>query len=90
MPSNWPCHCADTLAGMQYMPCFRRIVTMGGLGSGEKINFTEDRAVLHVALRNKANAPILVDGKDVMPERTSAAACARVVRVKLRCCCLHP
>ncbi|XP_060931956.1 glucose-6-phosphate isomerase-like [Limanda limanda] len=36
--------------------------------SGEKINFTEGRAVLHVALRNRSNAPINVDGKDVMPE----------------------
>lgn len=36
--------------------------------SGEKINRTENRAVLHVALRNRSNAPILVDGKDVMPE----------------------
>ncbi|NIG61710.1 glucose-6-phosphate isomerase isoform X1 [Pontoporia blainvillei] len=36
--------------------------------NGEKINFTEDRAVLHVALRNRSNTPILVDGKDVMPE----------------------
>jgi glucose-6-phosphate isomerase len=36
--------------------------------SGEKINITEDRAVLHIALRNRANTPILVDGKDVMPE----------------------
>uniref|UniRef100_A0A3B3RN81 Glucose-6-phosphate isomerase n=1 Tax=Paramormyrops kingsleyae TaxID=1676925 RepID=A0A3B3RN81_9TELE len=36
--------------------------------SGEKINFTEGRAVLHVALRNRANAPVNVDGKDVMPE----------------------
>ncbi|MGE4535755.1 MAG: glucose-6-phosphate isomerase [Desulfovibrio sp.] len=36
--------------------------------SGEKINRTEDRAVLHVALRNRANRPILVDGADVMPE----------------------
>ena len=35
--------------------------------SGEKINWTEDRAVLHVALRNRANTPILVDGEDVMP-----------------------
>jgi glucose-6-phosphate isomerase len=34
---------------------------------GEKINFTEDRAVLHVALRNVTNEPILVDGQDVMP-----------------------
>lgn len=36
--------------------------------SGEKINTTEKRAVLHTALRYKGNSPILVDGKDVMPE----------------------
>jgi glucose-6-phosphate isomerase len=36
--------------------------------NGEKINTTENRAVLHVALRNRSNRPILVDGKDVMPE----------------------
>ncbi|WP_152639519.1 glucose-6-phosphate isomerase [Escherichia coli] len=36
--------------------------------SGEKINRTENRAVLHVALRNRSNTPILGDGKDVMPE----------------------
>jgi glucose-6-phosphate isomerase len=36
--------------------------------SGEKINITENRAVLHVALRNRTNRPILVDGQDVMPE----------------------
>lgn len=35
---------------------------------GDRINITEDRAVLHVALRNRSNRPILVDGKDVMPE----------------------
>jgi len=35
---------------------------------GDKINTTEDRAVLHVALRNRSNRPILVDGQDVMPE----------------------
>ena len=35
---------------------------------GDKINLTEDRAVLHVALRNRSNKPILVDGQDVMPE----------------------
>ena len=34
----------------------------------EKINETENRAVLHVALRNRDNTPIKVDGKDVMPE----------------------
>ncbi len=36
--------------------------------AGEKINRTEDRAVLHTALRNRSNTPIKVDGKDVMPE----------------------
>ncbi|MBN3309858.1 G6PI isomerase, partial [Amia calva] len=35
---------------------------------GEKINFTEGRAVLHIALRNRSNSPIEVDGKDVMPD----------------------
>jgi glucose-6-phosphate isomerase len=35
--------------------------------SGDKINETEDRAVLHVALRNRSNTPIHVDGVDVMP-----------------------
>ena len=41
--------------------------------TGEKINITEDRAVLHVALRNRSNRPILVDGKDVMPEVNARA-----------------
>ncbi|MTJ81531.1 MAG: glucose-6-phosphate isomerase [Telmatospirillum sp.] len=36
--------------------------------SGGRINVTENRAVLHVALRNRSNRPILVDGVDVMPE----------------------
>jgi len=35
---------------------------------GEKINFTERRAVLHSALRNRSSHPVLVDGKDVMPD----------------------
>ncbi|MEJ2668279.1 MAG: glucose-6-phosphate isomerase [Deinococcales bacterium] len=35
--------------------------------AGEKINTSEDRAVLHVALRNRSNRPIRVDGEDVMP-----------------------
>lgn len=36
--------------------------------AGEKINFTEQRSVLHVALRNCANRPVYVDGQDVMPD----------------------
>jgi len=35
---------------------------------GEKINATEQRAVLHTALRNVSGEPVLLDGKDVMPE----------------------
>ncbi|MEW6601937.1 MAG: glucose-6-phosphate isomerase [Nitrospirota bacterium] len=36
--------------------------------SGDKINETEHRAVLHTALRNRSGSPVCVDGKDVMPE----------------------
>lgn len=35
---------------------------------GDKINFTENRAVLHTALRNRSERPVLVDGVDVMPD----------------------
>ena len=42
--------------------------------AGEKINITEKRAVLHVALRNKSDRAIVVDGKDVMPEVRSVLA----------------
>ncbi|MBK8807503.1 MAG: glucose-6-phosphate isomerase [Bacteroidales bacterium] len=41
---------------------------IGAEFSGEKINKTENRSVLHVALRNRSNTPILSEGKDVMPE----------------------
>jgi glucose-6-phosphate isomerase len=39
--------------------------------SGDVINATEGRPVLHIALRNRSNTPILVDGKDVMPDVNS-------------------
>ena len=35
---------------------------------GEKINVTENRAVLHTALRNKSGQPVIIDGQDVMPQ----------------------
>jgi len=35
---------------------------------GDKINFTENRSVLHTALRNRSNSPVIVDGEDVMPQ----------------------
>ena len=52
--------------------------------TGEKINRTENRAVLHTALRNRANTPVLVDGKDVMPEINAVLAkmkdfCQRII-----------
>ena len=51
---------------------------------GEKINRTENRAVLHTALRNRSNTPVYVDGKDVMPEVNAVLAkmsafCERVI-----------
>lgn len=40
--------------------------------TGDIINETENRAVLHTALRNRGNQPVLVDGKDIMPEINQA------------------
>jgi glucose-6-phosphate isomerase len=48
--------------------------------SGEKINRTEGRAVLHTALRNFSDEPVLADGKDVMPD-------VRAVLARMRACC---
>ncbi len=52
--------------------------------AGEKINRTEDRAVLHVALRNRDNHPITVDGKDVMPDVNRVLAKMRVFTTAIR------
>jgi glucose-6-phosphate isomerase len=52
--------------------------------SGEKINVTEKRAVLHTALRNRANTPIYVDGKDVMPDVNASLAKMRVFCERVR------
>ncbi|MCG6201405.1 glucose-6-phosphate isomerase [Psychromonas antarctica] len=51
--------------------------------SGQKINVTEGRAVLHSALRNRSNTPVMVDGIDVMPKVNKVLAqmkafCAKV------------
>lgn len=42
--------------------------------AGDRINSTEDRAVLHVALRNRSGRPMPVDGRDVMPDVRAALA----------------
>jgi glucose-6-phosphate isomerase len=52
--------------------------------SGEKINITENRAVLHTALRNRSNTPVYVDGKDVMPEVNAVLAQMREFTEKVR------
>jgi len=52
--------------------------------SGEKINITENRAVLHTALRNRSNTPVLVDGKDVMPEVNAVLAQMRSFTEQVR------
>ncbi|XP_069037301.1 glucose-6-phosphate isomerase [Lepisosteus oculatus] len=52
--------------------------------TGEKINFTENRAVLHIALRNRSNSPIHVGGKDVMPEVNSVLEKMKAFCLKVR------
>ncbi len=52
--------------------------------AGEKINITEDRAVLHTALRNRSNTPVYVDGHDVMPDVNAVLQQMRVFSDKVR------
>ena len=52
--------------------------------AGEKINNTEDRAVLHVALRNRSNQPVMVDGEDVMPAVNNVLSRMREFTEKVR------
>ncbi|NQZ53821.1 MAG: glucose-6-phosphate isomerase [Piscirickettsiaceae bacterium] len=56
---------------MEKLVALAKSVDMSGMTermfTGEGINNTEGRAVLHTALRNRSNTPVLVDGKDVMP-----------------------
>jgi glucose-6-phosphate isomerase len=60
---------ADSMA---LLFCLARAADVPGwvtrMFAGEEINSSEGRAVLHTALRNRSNRPVLVDGKDVMPE----------------------
>ncbi len=52
--------------------------------AGEKINITENRAVLHTALRNRANTPVYVDGHDVMPDINAVLTQMRLFSNKVR------
>ena len=51
---------------------------------GDKINFTENRSVLHIALRNRSQRPILSERKDVMPGINKVLAHMRVFSDKVR------
>lgn len=64
---------SKTAVNEDILALFEELAEKGGVAkkrdemfAGARINFTEDRAVLHTALRNRSNTPVLVDGKDVM------------------------
>ena len=52
--------------------------------AGEKINFTENRAVLHTALRNQSDRPVFVDGQNVMPQIRDVLKKMRLFSEKVR------
>ena len=59
----------ETLSLLQQLAADTKVKeAIAAMFGGESINQTEDRSVLHIALRNRSNTPIEVDGKDVMPE----------------------
>jgi len=59
---------SDTMAKLFDLAKHRGVTeARAAMFSGQPINFTEGRSVLHVALRNRSNTPILVGGQDVMP-----------------------
>ncbi|MBT3011475.1 MAG: glucose-6-phosphate isomerase [Candidatus Thiodiazotropha sp. (ex Lucina pensylvanica)] len=53
--------------------------------SGERLNITENRAVLHVALRNRSNQPIWFDGEDVMPSVNAVLQRMEAFSESVRC-----
>ncbi len=64
---------AETMANLQALATecgVKEAIT--SMFSGDTINATESRAVLHTALRNQSDRPVLVDGKDVMPDVRAA------------------
>ncbi len=72
---------SKTAVNEEILALFEKLAEAGGVAkkreemfSGVAINFTENRAVLHTALRNRTNSPVLVDGKDVMPDVNAVLA----------------
>lgn len=59
----------DILSGLLDLAKARRVEEhRDAMFAGERINFTEDRSVLHIALRNRSNRPMLLNGVNVMTE----------------------
>ncbi len=72
---------SKTAVNEAILPLLLKLAEDGGVAgkreemfTGKAINFTENRAVLHTALRNRANTPVLVDGRDVMPDVNAVLA----------------
>ncbi|MGQ0734980.1 MAG: glucose-6-phosphate isomerase [Acidobacteriota bacterium] len=60
---------AETLRLLRELAAARGVEALrDGMFAGERINSTEDRAVLHIALRNRSDRPVAIDGRDVMPD----------------------
>ena len=68
-----------TLANQQHLDD-----AIDAMFDGRKINETENRAVLHTALRNRSNRPIFVDGEDVMPKVNAVLAQMRDFSERVR------
>jgi len=69
----------DTLALLQHLATEANLADwIARMFQGEKINNTERRAALHIALRNRSNCPISVDGKDVMYDVNAVLAKMRL------------
>ena len=76
---------ADTMRLLTELARVRGVETLRDrMFAGERINTTENRPVLHVALRNRSSRPILVDGRDVMPDVRAALDHMRVFSEQVR------
>jgi glucose-6-phosphate isomerase len=75
----------DTLALLQRLARERGVEALRDrMFAGERINITEDRPVLHIALRNRSGRPIVVDGSDVMPAVKAALDHMRTFSERIR------
>ena len=76
---------ADILAGLLALADSREVAARrDAMFAGQKINETEGRAVLHTALRNLDARPVLVEGRDVMPEVLDTLARMEALAVEIR------